>query len=63
MHPKRSLAILNKLKDIHESNPHLAMSDISNDEIVKALDTAINCVKFLIKLACKILDEEKTHYE
>ena len=63
MHPERSLAILNKLKDIHESNLHLAMSDISNDEIVKALDTTINCVKFLIKLACEILDEEKTHYE
>ena len=51
MNPNRTLKILTKLKAIHEENPRLAMTDITNAEIIQALDIGAEAVRALIELA------------
>ena len=48
MNPDRTLEILTKLKAIHEENPRLAMTDITNAEIIEALDIGAEAVRVLI---------------
>lgn len=63
MKPGRTLAILNKLKDIHERNPDLFLNDITNQEIIEVLDHATQCVVLLVEFAAELLNEEKKRYD
>lgn len=40
----KATAILEKMRDIHRDNPHLAMSDYGNEELIEALNLAIRFV-------------------
>ena len=51
MKPVRVIEVLKKMKRIHEENPQLAMTDVTNEEIVNTLEIAINAMDLVIELA------------
>ena len=53
------LRILGKLKDIHEADPRLAMTDATNEEIIESLDMAMEGIQFLSRLADGITSVQK----
>ena len=54
MDPNRTIAILSRLIRIHESVPDLAMTDISNEEIIEALIVGRNSVELLVELTREV---------
>lgn len=57
MKPSRTIEILTKMRDIHKNNPRLAMTDITNAEIIDALGIGAEAVKFLVEIAEEALGE------
>ena len=57
MDPKRTIAILSRLIRIHENVPCLAMTDISNEEIIEALVIGRNAVELLVELTQKYMEK------
>lgn len=59
MNPDRTLEILTKLKAIHEENPRLAMTDITNAEIIQAFDIGAEAVRALIEIAQELMKDKE----
>lgn len=59
MNPDRTLEILTKLKAIHEENPRLSMTDITNAEIIQALDIGAEAVRALIEIAQELMKDKE----
>ena len=59
MNQNRTLEILTKLKAIHEENQRLAMTDITNAEIIQALDIGAEAVRALIEIAQELMKDKE----
>ena len=58
MKPERTMQILQKLEAIHRQRPALAMSDITNAELVEAPQIASGAVLALVDLAKEVVAEK-----
>lgn len=56
MKPKRTIEILTKLKKLHEDNPDLYLMDVTNKEIIKALEIGANAVNLCAGLAHMVVE-------